>query len=51
MPAHRIPDFEVESTIERSTFVIGADGSLVNEWRGVKVAGHAEEVLAQVRSL
>jgi len=31
--------------IERSTFVIDAHGKLVKEWRGVKVAGHAEEVL------
>ena len=31
--------------IERSTFVIDADGQLVKEWRGVKVAGHVDEVL------
>ncbi len=31
--------------IERSTFVIDADGKLVKEWRGVKVAGHVDEVL------
>ncbi|CDG84180.1 ahpC/TSA family protein [Janthinobacterium agaricidamnosum NBRC 102515 = DSM 9628] len=31
--------------IERSTFVIDADGRLVKEWRGVKVAGHVDEVL------
>jgi len=37
--------------IERSTFVIGKDGRLVKEWRGVKVAGHAEEVLDFVKSL
>jgi peroxiredoxin Q/BCP len=37
--------------IERSTFVIGADGKLAREWRGVKVPGHAEEVLAFVQSL
>jgi len=37
--------------IERSTFLIGADGKLVREWRRVKVAGHAEEVLAAVESL
>jgi peroxiredoxin Q/BCP len=30
--------------IERSTFLIGPDGSLIKEWRGVKVAGHVEEV-------
>lgn len=37
--------------IERSTFLIGPDGKLVREWRGVKVPGHAEEVLAAVQSL
>lgn len=31
--------------VERSTFVIDADGRLVKEWRGVKVAGHVDEVL------
>ena len=31
--------------IERSTFVIDEKGSLVKEWRGVKVAGHVNEVL------
>jgi peroxiredoxin Q/BCP len=30
--------------IERSTFLISPDGSLVKEWRGVKVPGHVEEV-------
>jgi thioredoxin-dependent peroxiredoxin len=37
--------------IERSTFVIDAQGKLVREWRGVKVPGHAAEVLAFVQSL
>ncbi len=37
--------------IERSTFVIGADGKLTNEWRGVKVAGHAQAVLDYVKTL
>ena len=37
--------------IERSTFVIDAAGKLVHEWRGVKVPGHAEEVLAFVKTL
>ena len=31
--------------IERSTFLIDASGKLAREWRKVKVAGHAEEVL------
>ncbi|MBU6483371.1 MAG: peroxiredoxin [Betaproteobacteria bacterium] len=37
--------------IERSTFVIDASGRLVREWRGVKVPGHAREVLDFVESL
>jgi len=37
--------------IERSTFVIDADGKLRREWRGVKVPGHVDEVLAYVQSL
>ncbi|MDK4681011.1 peroxiredoxin [Kingella negevensis] len=31
--------------IERSTFVLNQSGEIVHEWRKVKVAGHAEEVL------
>lgn len=37
--------------IERSTFVIDAAGTVRREWRGVKVAGHAQEVLDFVKSL
>jgi peroxiredoxin Q/BCP len=37
--------------IERSTFVIGRDGRIARAWRGVKVAGHVEEVLDFVRTL
>jgi len=37
--------------IERSTFLIDANGLLKREWRGVKVKGHASEVLAAVQSL
>ena len=37
--------------IERSTFLIDADGKLRREWRKVKVAGHAEEVLEAVKAL
>jgi peroxiredoxin Q/BCP len=37
--------------IERSTFVIDANGVLVREWRGVKVPGHVEEVLDFVKTL
>lgn len=37
--------------IERSTFLIDGQGNIVREWRGVKVAGHAQEVLDAVRAL
>ncbi len=37
--------------IERSTFVIDAKGVLRHAWRKVKVKGHAEAVLAAVKSL
>jgi thioredoxin-dependent peroxiredoxin len=37
--------------IERSTFLINAEGKLVQEWRKVKVKGHADEVLAAVQAL
>ncbi len=37
--------------IERSTFVIDAQGVLKREWRGVKVPGHAQEVLDFVQTL
>ena len=37
--------------IERSTFLIGPDGVLRREWRGVKVPGHAQEVLKAVQAL
>lgn len=37
--------------VERSTFVIDAQGKLAREWRGVKVPGHADEVLQAVQSL
>ena len=37
--------------IERSTFVIDGNGLLVREWRGVKVPGHADEVLGFVQAL
>jgi peroxiredoxin Q/BCP len=37
--------------IERSTFVIAGNGVLSREWRGVRVPGHAEEVLNFVKAL
>lgn len=37
--------------IERATFLIAKDGTLARIWRNVKVDGHAEDVLAAVKSL
>lgn len=37
--------------IERSTFLIDERGVLQQEWRKIKVDGHAEEVLAAVKAL
>ena len=37
--------------VERSTFLIGPDGSVLREWRKEKAAGHAAEVLAAAREL
>lgn len=37
--------------IERSTFLIDSSGVLRHEWRKVKVAGHAAEVLAAAQAL
>ena len=37
--------------IERSTFVIDAEGKIVKEWRGVKVPGHVDEVIEFIESL
>jgi peroxiredoxin Q/BCP len=37
--------------IERSTFLIDGAGTLRAEWRGIKVAGHVDEVLAAVKDL
>jgi peroxiredoxin Q/BCP len=37
--------------IERSTFLIDDKGVLRQEWRKVKVEGHAEEILAAVKGL
>lgn len=36
--------------IERSTFLIDEQGKLRQEWRKVRVKGHAEEVLAAVKN-
>ena len=37
--------------IERSTFLIDDKGVLKQEWRKLKVAGHAEDVLAAVKAV
>jgi len=37
--------------VERSTFLIGADGRIARIWRKVKVPGHAEEVLTAAKGL
>lgn len=36
--------------IERTTFLIAPDGRVLRVWEKVKVAGHAEEVLAAIES-
>ncbi|KRV71806.1 peroxiredoxin [Pseudomonas citronellolis] len=37
--------------VDRSTFLIDAKGVLRREWRGVKVPGHVDEVLAAAQEL
>lgn len=37
--------------VERSTFLINAQGKIVRIWRNVKVPGHVQEVLDAVRAL
>jgi peroxiredoxin Q/BCP len=36
---------------QRSTFLIGADGRIAHVWPKVSVDGHAEDVVATIRSL
>ena len=36
--------------IERSTFLIDPDGRIAQSWRKVKVAGHAQAVLAELKA-
>ena len=36
--------------IERSTFILDENGSIVHEWRKVKVNGHVDEVLAYLNN-
>ena len=37
--------------IERSTFIIDPKGTLIKEWRKVKVNGHSDEVLQYIKNL
>ncbi len=37
--------------VDRSTFLFDRDGALRRAWRGVKVPGHVQEVLAEVQKL
>ena len=37
--------------VARTTYLIGPDGKVAKRWDGVKVDGHAEEVLAAVQAL
>lgn len=36
--------------VERTTFLIGGDGNIIQVWTKVKVPGHAEAVLAAVKA-
>jgi len=37
--------------IARTTYLIGADGTIAQRWDNVKVDGHADAVLAAVQAL
>lgn len=37
--------------VERSTFIVDKNGTLIKEWRGVKVEGHIAEVMAFIKTL
>jgi peroxiredoxin Q/BCP len=37
--------------VERTTFLVRADGAIAQVWSKVKVPGHAEEVLAAVKTM
>jgi peroxiredoxin Q/BCP len=37
--------------IERSTFVLDRNRVILKEWRGIKVPGHAQEVLDFVKAI
>jgi peroxiredoxin Q/BCP len=37
--------------VDRSTFLISSEGNIIKEWRSVKVKGHVDEVLDEVKKL
>ncbi len=37
--------------MERATYLIGSDGTILRSWRKVKVPGHAQEVLTSAREI
>ncbi len=37
--------------VDRSTFLISPEGKIIKEWRSVKVKGHVDEVLDEVKKL
>ena len=37
--------------VDRSTFLISSNGKVVKEWRSVKVKGHVNDVLNEVKKL
>ena len=37
--------------VDRSTFIVNSNGKVHKEWRGVKVKGHVQEVLEEVKGL
>ena len=37
--------------VDRSTFLINKKGIVIKEWRSVKVKGHVDEVLEEVKSI
>jgi peroxiredoxin Q/BCP len=51
MKSHDEFKAKLELPFERSTFLIGADGILKAEWRGLKVPGHVDDVLKAVKAL
>ena len=37
--------------VDRSTFLISSEGKIIREWRSVKVKGHVDEVLEEVKNI